>query len=327
MSYNSLILHPFHLKPTLPAGHWLAAYGASGLLARWPKLRPLGRLAGVMVIAASLATLDQPLRSNAARPVGNDLDSATLGAARQIGTDLRRFMDAYGLDEVYVGLPDVTPTAWAGRPLAAVSWFKEPDLLIIPLGRPSLYVRYQVGSAPGPLPLAQQLHAQTWPGQGIVTYDLLPALTYSEAAAVPAVSIGWPSNTGLTLLGYSLEPAPRVGAASRMTTYWVIETLVDTRSQFIFGSYAHLNNQEGATLVNAGAAGLPGYYYRQGDLYIQSFQLSIPADVPTGTYLLELGLYDGLHQTGTTFYPPNGTPRPFYTADVDVLGASSVSSH
>jgi len=42
------------------------------------------------------------------------------------------------------------------------------------------------------------------------------------------------------------------------------------------------------------------------------------ADPDLLIYQLELGLYDGVHQAGATFFPPNDTPRPFYTTRVVV---------
>ena len=75
---------------------------------------------------------------------------------------------------------------------------------------------------------------------------------------------------------------------------------------------------DGSLAVNVSAPGLPGYYYRQGDLYIEPIDVPIPGDLATGPYYLDLGLYDGLHTAGTTFYPAGQTPAPFYRTQMEV---------
>ena len=86
----------------------------------------------------------------------------------------------------------------------------------------------------------------------------------------------------------------------------------DTRGQFIFGPYLHLVRADGALAVNVSSPGLPGYYYRQGDLYVETIDVPIPSDLSAGTYGLDMGLYDGLHSAGTAFHPAGQTPQPYY---------------
>ena len=49
----------------------------------------------------------------------------------------------------------------------------------------------------------------------------------------------------------------------------------------------------------------------------------LPADSPAnGAYTLELGLYDGVHGVGTTFFPPDDIPQPFYRATITLEPAA-----
>jgi hypothetical protein len=130
--------------------------------------------------------------------------------------------------------------------------------------------------------------------------------------------VDWPSDTGLTLLGYSLSAPLRSGQTTVLTTYWRIDTLPDTRGQFIFAPFMHLVTPDGRMPLNVSAPGLPGYYYRPGDLYIEPIDVVVPSELSAGNYTLDLGLYDGLHSAGATFYPAGAAPVTFYRAPVEV---------
>jgi hypothetical protein len=88
-------------------------------------------------------------------------------------------------------------------------------------------------------------------------------LDRAAEAKLPQVQIDWPSDTGLTLLGYTLISPLRDGQTSDVTSYWRIDSLAETRSQFIFGPFLHLVSADGTLAVNVSAPGLPGYYYRR----------------------------------------------------------------
>jgi hypothetical protein len=321
LSYNNQSLYQWHLRSTLPAGQLLAAMGISWLAQRWPRTRPAWLAAGAGLALAGFAVLQLEALSNAALPGparSARLDEITVNASQQMGAVVQRALTTYGVSEIYSDLPDVVPTAWTGRPVDSVSWFIDDRLLIMPDNRPALYVQTGWDMPPDQLPNSRRVQTVTWPGSTYTTLDLIPAFTRAAEAQLPKVRLDWTSDTGLTLLGYTLDAPLRTGETSDVTTYWRVDSLAEQRGQYIFGPYLHVVSATGPKLVNVSAPGLPGYYYRQGDLYIETMRVPVPAQARPGTYSLELGLYDGLHAAGTTFHPAGQTPVPFYTAHVDV---------
>jgi len=318
LSYNALPLHPWHLRHSLPAGHILASLGLAWPLQAWPRLRPAYWIGAVGQTGVALALLQVVAQHNAIRPVIDPLDQLTLSASVQVGEQLAALVDAHDLQAVYAPLPAVSPTAWSGRWLNAVQWFRVPDRLIVPTGQPALYVRSAQREVPEPLPLGERVALDRWPGEAYIAYDLVPPVSVLTARALPQNRLTWPSETGLTLLGYSLDPALQAGGPSRLTTYWLVEELAANRADYLYGPYLHLTNAEGAVIANVAGSALEGYYYVLGDLYIQEMQIVVPAQAAAGQYTLELGLYDGVHSVGTTFFPPGDEPRPYFSTVVEV---------
>jgi len=313
LSINQHPLHNWHLVLSLPAGHLLAARGIGFGLKFWDRLKPITAFSSIILAMTTFVVFNAGNLSNAARPAPADLDLITLGTSRRLGATLQQLVDKHQVTEGYANLPDTDLTAWSHRPLATVSWFIDSDLLILPQNRPAIYIRLGHGGPPKPFVLARREETLIFPGNDFVAFDVFPALDRSAAAALPEIRVDWPSETGLTLLGYTLNDSIRSGHIVTMTVYLLIESLPETRINYIYQPYLHLNASDGSTLLNTGGLGLPGHHYREGDLYIQPLILDLPATIPPGEYQLELGLYDGLHAMGTTFYPLNDAPRPFYT--------------
>ena len=172
--------------------------------------------------------------------------------------------------------------------------------------------------SPESLPLGQRVALDRWPNEAYVAFDLIAPLSRAEARALPDVLVDWPSETGLTLVGYSLGGPMLAGGTAELTSYWLVDQLVESRHNFIFGPYFHLVSGSGEVVVNGSGSGLEGYYYAADDLYIQTTRADIPQNAAPGAYTLELGLFDGVHLAGTMFYPPAGEPQPFYAAPIDV---------
>ena len=316
MSLDSHRIHPWHLRLSLPAGHLLIARGLRPI---WTRRRASGWLmltGGLGLAVISFANFNADSLYNAAHPAAFELDHITLGASRRIGQALRRLTEVHKVNEIYANLPWPSPIAWSQRPLTTVSWFVIPDRIIVPMDRPAIYVRLGHGAPTPPFDLARRVETIAFPGGDSVVFDVFPAMDRPTIAALPQTRVDWPSETGLTLLGYTFNRPLRIGETITVTTYWLVENLTESRPQYIYGPYLHLDATDDSIYLNAGAPGIEGSYYRQGDLYIQPIQLPIPPEARPGEYQLELGLYDGVHTIGTTFFPPNDIPRPFYTTTV-----------
>ena len=303
MSVTRQPVHIVYLLLTLPAGYVFAA----------PILAPLARgwrglvLAGLLALNSGLL-LRAGNQAVAQRPAGENLDQLSIQALLSFQPTAARLVDQYGLHEIYAPLVSESLSAKVGRNLQAASWSELPQFLIFPLNRPALYVRGQGGALAPPLPLSERVARLDYPGGDVISFDLIPAFTRDQLAALPQNRVDWPTAEGLTLIGYDLSPT-----GHQLTVYWLIEALAEERNGWLYAPYAHLINAQGRQAANVSAPGLPGYYYRLGDVYL--YRIDLP-DLPAGDYQLELGLFDGLHQLGITFLPSGDTPRPFYRASL-----------
>jgi 4-amino-4-deoxy-L-arabinose transferase-like glycosyltransferase len=301
---SSHSIHPYYLLLSLPAGFALAGLGLAWLLRpralRWAVAAVLALGAWVNIDASARFALDRPARGTLSR-----LYWPAVQALQQAAAPL---VEAQQLNEAYVEVDSSTLSANLGRDLTAVNWFSLPELEIFPLGRPALYIRFTRNQAAPALPLARPMGVLNFPYHDIITFDQVPAMSRAELSALPHNSVEWPSDTGLTLVGYDLA------APQALVVYWTVDSLEDGRFQWIYSPYVHFTNAAGQMAANLSAPGLQGYQYRLGDVYRYTF--TVP-DLPAGRYTLELGLVDGVHGgVGMTFLPPGETPGPFYTAPV-----------
>ena len=317
LSINRHEIHPWHLRLSIPAGHLLIARGLRPIWTGWRWSGRFLLLSSLCLAVVSLANFNLYSDYNAAHPASGELDHITLGTSRRVAQVLRRLADTYRVNEGYANIPPPDLTAWAQRPMATVSWFND-RLIILPLDRPAIYLRLGRGGPPPLFLLAKRAETLAFADNSFVAFDVFPSLDRAAVSRLPQIPVNWPSDTGRTFLGYTVDGPWRAGGTTTVLTYWLIEALPDNYTQFLYGPYAHLNTSEGIILVNADAPGIEGYYYRLNDIYIQPISLPIPADAQAGEYQLELGLYDGVHQAGTTFFPPGGVPQPFYTVTVNV---------
>ena len=299
--------HPVHivyLVLTAPAGFILAAPVLAPLARRW-----WGAGLGVLLAAHTLSLLSATAAVNAAHPIGVTLDEMSLRAAEPFGRTVRRLTEQYGLAEFYAPLNPASLSARSGLDLAVVSWPLLPQVPQFSVGRPAAYIQLGRGQTPPAIRLAERVAQFEYPGGDVVAFDLVPAYTRAQVSALPEHPVDWPSQQGLTLVGYDLPPEGEV-----VRLYYVVDALDPARADWIFAPYAHLIDAQGQVVANVGAPGLPGYYYRQGDVFMAD--LLLPA-LPAGAYQLELGLFDGLHGQGLTFLPPSG-PQPAYTTEIQL---------
>jgi len=290
-----------YLLLSLPAGFLLAG----------PILAPLARSRLALPALAGLAAFWFVLISAgtaqvAAHPTSRSLDEISIGAALQLKPTAQALVDQYRLDEFYTNIEAASLTAKVGRPLEAVTWAEVPEVVLLRVGRPAVYMRLATGGRPPPLRLGSTVAEVDYPDGGILTFDLIRARSRAELDALPQHPVGWSSAQGLTLIGYDLD----MGQQS-LWEYWTVDTLEDGREQWLFAPFAHVVDASGRTTVNVAAPGLPGYDYRQGDVFVS--HLALPALLP-GNYSLDLGMEDGLHGLVVNFELPGALETDHYRA-------------
>lgn len=302
MTVTRFPVHVMYLLLSVPAGFVLAA---RALTLMWR--RPAGLVLALAWFCHAAWLIGADRAWVAAHPAGDLLDHLSYRAVAQFQNTTRPLIDEYGLTEIYAPLDSASLTAKTGRVLTAMN-LAAPELLIAPLERPAVYVQQGLGRAPDLWPFAQRAALLTFPANDTLAWDVLPARTRAEWAALPQHAIDWPTAQGLTLLGYDVDFDGRA-----LTLYWLVEALADERSAWIYAPYVHLVNASGQVVVNAGGPGLQGGAYRLGDVFIS--RVALP-EIDSQTYQLELGFYDGVHGLGVTFWPSAAPPQPAYTTSL-----------
>jgi 4-amino-4-deoxy-L-arabinose transferase-like glycosyltransferase len=304
MSFENSPIHIHYLLISLPAGFVLI----SPILASLFRSSKLRVVSAIFISGFYIMALDANSYLTQRNPAGGNLDRLSLQAILQFQQVADKLVDQYGLSEAYVRWDSASLSANVGHDLQAVNWFELPQFQIIPIDRPALYIDLKRGR-PAQLPLLAKREAQLdYAGEDHITFDVIPAYNRAQIAELPQQKVEWPTIQGLTLIGYDLIDQ------QHLDVYYAIDTLADERGQWLYAPYAHFTNAHGEIVANIGSAGISGYYYRAGDVYI--YRIEIP-ELPAGKYELELGLFDGVHGgVGVTFLPPDETPRPFYTTYV-----------
>ena len=91
----------------------------------------------------------------------------------------------------------------------------------------------------------------------------------------------------LAFLGHDAPAVARAGASIEVLTAWRV-VAVPARPLSLM---LHLTAADGAPLAVGDGLGVPVEQWRAGDLIVQRHVLSLPADAPPGSYLLQTGAY------------------------------------
>lgn len=179
---------------------------------------------------------------------------------------------------------------------------------------------------------------------GVVALSIRPARADGAPLDGPSVSLGMveiettdrlfelPENIGVPLdyrLGRSLHlrgltletPEARPGEPVRLTLYWQ----TDTQPDDTFTAFVHLVAPNSSTPAQDDRwPGLtPSNTWAAGQVIVDTYDITLPADAPPGTYQLFTGLYRAADGTRLTAMGPDGAPVP----DDRILLPVSVDVH
>lgn len=292
-------IHPHYLMLTLPAGQLLAARGVAPLLR--------GRLVAISALAIALVGVifaHDLYRANelvARAPTMPEFDGWSLAAGAQAGRAMRddlldspglypRRIVANGDKEVLSGL-----SATYVQPVGGATY---PDFVLLAADHSILYVIEGDGALPDHLRpfLVGPERALIEGGATIHFARTVPVLAL--AAPLAAARIEWPSDAGLTLVGYSLgEPQP--DGARELVTYWRVDALHPGRAEWYVAPSYHVVDGAGRIVANVGEHGQWGYRWELGDVYVERVSIPVPAD---GEYALEIGLFDSVRGVAYTLF-------------------------
>ena len=292
MTAHTLPVHPHYLLLTLPAGHILAAHGIS----RWMELRFLraALLPALLVVTVFFGyTVTLHYRLIGSAPFEDRLEYLPIRYAAEVGDRIRRADRAYA-PQLFVHAPPTEVDSWAGRLHTVESWFDAERLVVVPSGRPALYIlgpdepmgpagRWGVELTEWDVPLGEQ---------GKVVFWLFPRPGSPRTEDWAQNPLNLPLSNGWTLLGYDLPPRAIVGESLPLVTYWRVDTLVEERAGRYFGPFTHLLDGTGNRVSQGGGHGVPGDLWREGDTYIESTSIPLLPDLPVGPYWVATGLFD-----------------------------------
>lgn len=130
----------------------------------------------------------------------------------------------------------------------------------------------------------------------------------STPARPPQISVDAPLGDGITLAGYDVSPqAPQTGKILYLQLHW----LVDSAPAANWTVFTHVVDGGGTVVAGydspPGGGSLPTTRWQPGWRVLDEYQISLPAGLPPGDYVLRAGLY-----------LPDGTRLPAEGPGVDL---------
>mgnify|MGYP001063078293 CR=1 FL=1 len=317
MSISAHPVHPYYLLITCPAGHILAAWGGSlaflNRRIRWLALSMLffiGALFGLNLYRSGEEVARHPT-------TGPDFWGWSLEGGARVGKEVRDLCEEVknGPCRISAKGHEALLTSLSIVSITIVPDLDFPNYIVLPGKEPLLYVLVNtppVTSTLGPL-------YEVFPDRELIFADgthvsFLRILPYTKEMALelPDTIVDWPSETGLSLLGYSVDPLAQPGHPLHLVTYWRVEALYPERVERYVGAFYHFIDQNENMLVNISGHGQWGYRWEIGDIYIEQVQIPIPDNLAAGTYQIRLGPFDFVHVRNYNLYSSDGPTQAIY---------------
>ena len=316
------LVHPHYLLLTLPAGHVLAAWGTMPLLRRRP-----WRLAIVLVLLSIAGlfwfNLDRAGQAVANNPSGDRFNDWALADVAKIGQTIRELTPdtRYPRRIVAEGNSPLLSSISATY-INSMSELDISEFILLPGQEPLLYVL--VNQAPESAlagPNQESLPKHTVQAADGTSVSFLRIWPYDrdQALMLPQTNVDWTSDSGLTILGYSLETPPpyRVDHSLVITTYWRVEELHPNRAEMFVAPFFHILNEESQIMANTGAAGQWAYRWLSGDVYVYRTRIPLPDYMEPGPHQLAIGLSDPIQGTRFLLNSPSGS-EPFHMVPIQI---------
>jgi hypothetical protein len=320
LPFGAFDLHPHYLLLTLPAGQIISAWGALFLLNR--------RLAPILITILLLVGFNQAhdlFRANqlvGGHPVWPNFDGWSLRYATDLGQEVRDWQQSTAGDYPRMVIADGHDSLLSGMSttyLQTVGNVDFPEFVLLSDSKPLLYI------IEGNEPLAGWL-TPWFDLFGPVFASSPEGITYTLAHSKPVdesilaqhtdVEVNWPSESGLTLVGYTLNGEFTIGQPIDLLVTWRVQDLHPDRVDWFVSANIHLVDSTGQILANVGDQGQWAYRWEPGDVYIQHMRIPIPETAVTGPHHLSLGLFDSVRQTTYPYLLPEG---PVERYDIPIM--------
>ncbi len=318
MSVSAHPVHPYYLLLSCPAGHILAAWGIASLSRDvWPRRLAIAALLAITVLFS--LNLERAAQQVAARPIEPEFDNWALAVGARMGATVRELVGS-ARRPVRIAAEGKAPllSSLSGTYVTTLLGLDYPSYVMLPGQEPLVYVLADNGPQPGVLGPQEE----SFPQRDMLLADgsrisFLRSQPYSREAALglPAVPLGWGSEAGFALLGYTLGGALRPGQPYICTTYWRVDELRPERWEWYVGAFYHLLDRDGRMVANVSGHGQWANRWQLGDVYVERMNIPLPADLAAGEYRLEIGLFDTIHGRNWSLQGPAG---PQYSLIVPV---------
>ncbi|PJF21628.1 MAG: hypothetical protein CUN56_10100 [Phototrophicales bacterium] len=292
MTYTNNIVHPMYQLLGLPAGYVLAAWGIH-IVTRTRLMTWVLSLAFIPFAALMLTNSARYYQETNALPGMHEFSALPVDVGMTIGQMVSRALPQDGI--VYIPIDAWIINSFSGRLFTAIRDTRAPDFHYVP-ARGGLYIQMMSDDAPLPYG-AQRLETLMLNDGQQVTVDLLPQ---AQNLDITGISLNIPTQQGLTLLAYDLW---QVGTQWRIRTFWRVDAVPQEVLQHIYAPFVHVFNADGERVAIVDGQGLPGYAWSIGDIHVHEMQFDAPDD-----FTLMVGQFDGLHNVGLIFLPPDGEP-------------------
>ncbi len=324
MSFSAFSIHIHYLLLTCPAGHVLAAWGivAAGQTGwRWWGKRPFP-ISPVYLFVPVIVLLTLVFGLNlyyanqeaARHPVQSRFDGWTLEASASVGDTIRELVgrsEGVFPRRIFAEGHAALLSGLSGLYVRTGLELDFPAYVVLPGEEPLLYVLLNETIMPGALGPKQQ----SLPERDLIFADgtrasfvMVAPYSREDALALPEVVVDWRSESGLTLLGYTLagNGAAKAGQSTELTTYWRVDERPSGSAEWYVGAFYHVLNDARQIVVNSGDHRQWGHQWQVGDVYVERASILLPDDLPPGDYQLEWGLFDNIHMRNFALQSPNG---------------------
>jgi len=119
----------------------------------------------------------------------------------------------------------------------------------------------------------------------------LPARPAEEMAAWPAQRLTVRFDNGARLWGAELPQEIRAGGSGLLLTYWALDEVLPEQVTRMWSIFNHLLDEGGTRWGQGDGLGLPSYFWRPGDHFLQWNRIAVQEDAPAGEYRLLTGMY------------------------------------
>lgn len=315
-------IHPHYLMLTLPAGHILAAWAIVPHL-RY-KIGPI--FVATTIILVGLVFAHDLYRANELvdrYPVWPEFDGWSLEAGSDVGRAMR---------ELLVGEPGPFPrrivaagdkslmsglSATFVKPIGGIDY---PDFTVHSPAQSLIYV-IEGGEAPPSwlrdfIDMEEARSLEFAGGTKIIVARSKPDAAAS-IANFPQTPVQWSSEAGITLLGYTLDGPVVPGGLIDIVTYWRVDELKPEQAEWYVAPSYQLIDLNGNKVSNVGGHGQWAYRWELGDVYIEHVLVPIPEKTDSGSYSLEINLFDSVHQRPYTLFDGQ-TPVAAYPIAIEL---------